>query len=79
MPLNSILQAYAHWRHSRMTRDPSSNLEETEAFILGEIPTTVAEAACILEVICAYGGDVRCDGLDHAAMSRVRTFLTASA
>ncbi len=78
MSWNSILQAHAHWRRSKAAFDTESDLDQTECFILSETPANAAEAACILEVICANGGDVRCDGLDLAALGRVHNFLSAA-
>ncbi|HVK80573.1 MAG TPA: hypothetical protein VM915_08160 [Verrucomicrobiae bacterium] len=75
----SIPHAHEYWRLNRREADSSSTLDEAEAFILNERPSTAQDAACILDVICANGGDVRCDGLDHAALGRVRSFLSASA
>lgn len=75
----SIPHAHEYWRLNRREADPPPTLEEAEAFILNERPSTAQDAACILDVIYAYGGDARCDGLDHAALGRVRSFLSASA
>jgi hypothetical protein len=75
----SIPHAHEYWRSSRRLPDPPSNLEAAEAFILNEPPVTAQDAVCILDVVCAYGDDVRCDGLDRAALARVRHLLSAMA
>jgi hypothetical protein len=73
----SIPHAHEFWRSNRPLPEPPPNLEDAEMFILGGRPSTAQDAACMLDVICAYGGDGRCDGLDHAALGRVHTFLSA--
>lgn len=74
----SIAHAHAYWQHLLQSRSGrASNLERAERFILTESPATSAEAACILEVIGAYKGDARCDGLDQAALQRVLRFLSS--
>ena len=75
MPWTSIPHAHEFWRSHRRVADPPSNLEAAETFILNEAPATAQDAACILDVVCAYGGDPRCDGLDLAALVRIRSFL----
>lgn len=77
MPWLSIQHAYAYWLQKRELADPQESLEEAEEFILAEPPNTTADAVCILDVVCANAGDVRCDGLDQAALWRVKGFLTA--
>ena len=76
MSWTSIPHAHNYWRRQRGQINPFVNLEEVEAFILSEPPTSPEDAACILEVVCANAGDVRCDGLDLAALGRLRTFLS---
>ena len=73
----SIHHAHEYWKSSRRLAEPPDDLEDAEAFILSERPDTTEDAACIIDVIFAYGGDARCDGLDHAALGRVRSFLAA--
>lgn len=75
----SIAHAHEYWRLNRRLGDPPSRLEEAEAFILNERPITAQDAACILDVVCALNGDARCDGLDLAALQRVRSFLLSQA
>jgi hypothetical protein len=77
MSWTSIKLAHAYWRRHRGLLNPPSDMKEVETYILGETPATAKDAACILEVICAYGGDVRCDGLDRIAIKRVQAFLSA--
>lgn len=79
MPWTSIRHAHAEWRRHWGKVSPGFNFERAEKFILSEPPENSADAACILDVICAYEGDARCDGLDHAALKRVRCFLSNSA
>jgi hypothetical protein len=71
----SIPDAHEYWRENRRAADPPNDLEAAEAFILKKAPASARDAACILDVVCAYGGDARCDGLDHAALARIRAFL----
>jgi len=78
MSWTSIPHAHEYWRSHRRLANPPSNLEDAEAFILNERPVTAQDAACILDVVCANGGDVRCDGLDHAALGRIRSLLAAA-
>jgi hypothetical protein len=74
----SITHAHEYWRLTRRQADPPHNLEEAEAFILEAHPNTQQDAACILDVVRFYAGDPRCDGLDHAALGRVRDYLSAA-
>ena len=76
MSWTSIPHAHAYWRDNRDQTDPPTNLDDAETFILSERPRTTAEAACILDVVCASGGDARCDGLDLAALGRVHMLLS---
>lgn len=75
----SISHAHEYWRLKRRESDPPSDLEQAETFILKGAPANSQDAACMLDVVCAYPGDVRCDGLDHAALQRVRGFLASEA
>ena len=75
MSWTSILQAHRYWRRHRTLTEPPADLEEAERFILNKRPATPADVACILDVICANDGDARCDGLDYAALTRIRGFL----
>ncbi len=79
MHWESISNAHKYWLLNRRLPDPPSNLEEAELFILNQKPVTVQDAACILDVICAYNGDWRCDGLDQTALARVHIFLSSAA
>jgi hypothetical protein len=79
MSWTSIPHAHEYWRNCRRLPDPPSNLEAAETFILNEQPSTAQDAACILDVVCAYGDDVRCDGLDRVALGRIRLLLSAMA
>lgn len=72
----SIAHAHEYWKSDRRLVDAQSSVEDAEIFILNERPGTAQEAACILDVIRAYRGDTRCDGLDLAALGRVHTFLS---
>jgi len=73
----SIHHAHEYWKSHRRLADPPADLEDAEIFILSGRPHSAEDAACIIDVIFAYGGDARCDGLDHAALGRVRGFLAA--
>lgn len=75
----SIPHAHEYWRCSRTLAEPPSDLDEAERFILTAAPANVQDAACIVDVICAYRGDPRCDDLDRDALERVRTLLFANA
>lgn len=78
MAWTSISEAHAYWSQHKGEIPPPVNLERVEAFILNKRPNTTQDAVCILDIVCAYPGDLRCDGLDHAALRRVRGFLTAT-
>ncbi len=69
--------AHEYWRLSRRRGDPPSNLDDVEAFILSTLPQTIQDAVCILDVILANEGDMRTDGLDRSALTRVRGLLAA--
>ena len=78
MNWTSIHHAHEYWKSRRQMRESSAVLDDAEAFILNAPPHTVQDAACILEVVCAYGGDGRCDSLDLTALKRVQRFLAAA-
>lgn len=75
----SIDHAHEYWRSQRQIADPPTDLEDTETFILGQRPRSVQDAICMLDIVCAYPGDARCDGLDHIALERIRDFLSLAA
>lgn len=75
----SIHHAHEYWLLHRRRADQSSNLDEVEAFILAAAPQTIQDAASILDVIIANEGDMRTDGLDSGALTRVRSLLAAEA
>ena len=77
MSWTSIPHAHTYWRKQRAEINPPANLEDTEVFILSELPMTTEDVACILDVVCANGGDVRCDGLDRVALKRIHAFCSA--
>lgn len=74
----SIHHAHEYWRLNRRAGNPLSNLDEVEFFILATPPQTIQEAVCILDVILANEGDMRTDGLDRGALTRVRGLLAAA-
>lgn len=78
MSWTSISHAHEYWKSCQRRAEPPPNLEDAETFILTTRPATAQDAACILDVIYANGGDPRCDGLDHAALGRIRGFLAAA-
>ncbi len=75
MSWTSIAHAHEFWRSHRGLIDPPPNLEAAEIFILKAPCATTQDAACILDVVCADGGDTRCDGLDRAALRRIQSFV----
>ena len=75
MSWTSIHHAHEYWRLNRRSDDPPSNLDEVEAFILATPPRSVQDAVCILDIILANEGDMRTDGLDRGALTRVRGLL----
>jgi hypothetical protein len=79
MSWTSIPHAHEYWQTNRRLAEPPDNLEDVEIFVLSAPPNTAKDAMYILDVVCAYGGDARCDDLDHAALGRVRTFLSTTA
>lgn len=78
MSWTSIPLAHTYWRRHLGLPDRPANLEEAEAFILKHPPATAKDAACILDVVCANGGDLRCDGLDLLALRRVHELLSTA-
>jgi hypothetical protein len=75
MSWTTIRQAHAYWRLNRGQTDPPCNLEQAETLILSSRPISTEDAAYILDVVCSYNGDGRCDGLDQTALRRIRGFL----
>lgn len=75
MSWTSIHQAHEYWRSHRRLSEPPAELEDVETFILQAPPCTPQDAACIVDVVRSYGGDMRCDGLDSAALERVQIYL----
>lgn len=75
MVWNSIQHAHAFWKARWEEEAPTSDFEHAEAFILQRRPVTIHDAACILDVICAYNGDGRTDELDRDALLRLRGLL----
>lgn len=78
MSWTSVPHAHEYWRLTRGLADPPRDLEAAEAFILQATPSTKQDAICIVDVVRAYGGDARCDGLDTAALARVQHYLAAA-
>jgi len=70
-------QAIALWEATRQTDtdDDFATLENAERVILAHMPTSLADAATMLEVVMEQRGDGRSDGLDLRAMERVVTLL----
>lgn len=72
----SIPHAHEYWKTLRRLANPPADLEDAETFILSGRPRTAQDAACILDVVRAYYGDARCDGLDREALERVHALLS---
>lgn len=70
-------QAIALWEATRQTDtdDEFAMLESAERVILGHRPTSLADAATMLEVVMEQRGDGRSDGLDLRAIERVVSLL----
>lgn len=70
-------QAIALWEATRqtVTDDEFSTLENAERVILAHMPTSLADAATMLEVVMEQRGDGRSDGLDLRAIERVVSLL----
>jgi hypothetical protein len=70
-------QAIALWEATRQTAtdDDFTTLENAERVILAHKPTSLADAASMLEVVMEQRGDGRSDGLDLRAIERVVSLL----
>ena len=70
-------QAIALWEATRQTAtdDDFDTLENAERVILTHMPTSLAEAANMLEVVMEQRGDGRSDGLDLRAIERIVSLL----
>jgi hypothetical protein len=70
-------QAIALWEATRQTVSDAEfvTLEDAERVILAHIPTSLADAATMLEVVMEQRGDGRSDGLDLRAIERVVSLL----
>lgn len=66
-------QAIALWEATRQTAtdDEFNTLEGAERVILAHMPTSLADAATMLEVVMEQRGDGRSDGLDLMAIERI--------
>lgn len=73
----SVQHAHEYWKSQKACPD-LPDLEQVEVFILSMRPQTAQDVACMIEVILAYGGDGRCDGLDVEALGRIHHFLQAA-
>jgi hypothetical protein len=70
-------QAIALWEATRqtVTDDEFVTLEDAERVILTHTPTSLADAAVMLEVVMEQRGDGRSDGLDLRAIERIVSLL----
>lgn len=70
-------QAIALWEATRRaaTDDDFDTLENAERVILAHLPSSLADAASMLEVVMEQRGDGRSDGLDLRAIERVVSLL----
>lgn len=70
-------QAIALWEATRqtVTDDEFDTLEDAERVILAHMPTSLADAATMLEVVMEQRGDGRSDGLDLRAIERIVSLL----
>lgn len=70
-------RAIALWEATRETAagDDFAALETAERIILAHRPTSLDEAASMLEVVMEQRGDGRSDGLDLQAMERIVSLL----
>lgn len=70
-------QAIALWEATRQTDTDAEfvTLEDAERVILAHTPTSLADAATMLEVVMEQRGDGRSDGLDLRAIERVVSLL----
>lgn len=73
-------QAIALWEATRqtVTDDDFATLENAERVILAHKPTSLADAASMLEVVMEQRGDGRSDGLDLRAIEHIVSLLRAS-
>lgn len=74
-------QAIALWEATRqtVTDDEFATLEDAERVILAHMPTSLADAATMLEVVMEQRGDGRSDGLDLRAIERIVSLLRKGA
>ncbi|HWQ88311.1 hypothetical protein [Brevundimonas sp.] len=70
-------QAIALWEATRQTAtdDDFDTLENAERVILAHLPSSLADAASMLEVVMDQKGDGRSDGLDLRAIERIVSLL----
>jgi len=63
-------QAITLWQATRqtVTDDEFSTLEDAERVILDHMPTSLADAATMLEVVMEQGGEGRGDGRERRAI-----------
>lgn len=73
-------QAITLWEATRQTAtdDEFATLENAERVILAHMPTSLADAATMLEVVMEQRGDGRSDGLDLRAIERIVSLLRNS-
>lgn len=78
--IRSFGQAIALWEATRRTAtdDDFATLENAERVILAHKPTSLGDAASMLEVVMEQRGDGRSDGLDLRAIERVISLLRNS-
>jgi len=76
MSWQSTVEAHAYWSAHCCYQEPPAALGDAEIFLLSRKPSCLRDVACIIDVLCANGGDNRVDGLDTAALYRVREFLS---
>lgn len=69
------MHAYQYWQEHWRASDDFIDIDRVEAYILSQSPQSREEAVCVLDVLSAYWGDARSDGLDRAALTRLRGFL----
>ncbi|MDI1326862.1 MAG: hypothetical protein PSV23_08715 [Brevundimonas sp.] len=70
-------EAITLWEATRQTAtdDEFATLENAERVILAHRPTSLADAATMLEVVMEQRGDGRSDGLDLRAIERIVSLL----
>lgn len=73
-------EAITLWEATRQkaTDDDFATLENAERVILAHMPTSLADAATMLEVVMEQRGDGRSDGLDLRAIERIVSLLRNS-